>query len=479
MKRIPDKWLVVITVLLGTFTMILNNSSLNPAIPHFMEIFDVDAVAVSWIITIFMVVMGITMPLTGYLGERFGKKRIYLLGLGIFITGSLLGSVSWDLTSVILFRALQGIGGGLMMPLSMVLIFEVFPKNERGMATGVWGIAIMMAPTIGPTIGGIIVELGSWSWLFLMNVPTGILGLVLGFFFLKSTTRNPSLRFDWMGFITVTIGVGAVLFALGRISDVADIRSPLNLTLLVVGLLCLMAFIWIEWNKEEPLLNVKIFKIQTYSLSTIVASVQGASLFTAFFMIPLLVQNVYGFNTIVTGLVFLPSALFTGIFMTIAGRQLDRNGPKRIVTIGLLVTGVSTLMLGMLDLHSPIWIVFVLMMFRGMGLGMSNMPATTAGLNAVPDKLISQGSAMNNVLRRMSSSTAIVLISIYFELRRSRLIADGQTLQEGSLQALNEGFIMVGLLSLLCVPAAIKLKKPVIRSVKKGVSASSAPIKDS
>ncbi|SES03348.1 Major Facilitator Superfamily protein [Salipaludibacillus aurantiacus] len=152
MAKIPEKWLVVITVLLGTFTIILNNSMLNPAVPHFMQVFDADAVATGWVITIFMVTMGMVMPLTGYLGDKFGKKQLYMSGLTLFLAGSVLGSLSWDLQSLIFFRGLQGIGGGVMMPLSMALIFEVFPKNERGLATGVWGIAAMMAPTIGPLL---------------------------------------------------------------------------------------------------------------------------------------------------------------------------------------------------------------------------------------------------------------------------------------------------------------------------------------
>ncbi|PWA06332.1 MFS transporter [Pueribacillus theae] len=465
MKRMSTKWLVVVTVLLGTFTVILNNSSLNPAIPYFMELFHADAVSVSWIITIFMIAMGMTMPLTGYLGERFGKKRVYLLGLAMFILVSLCGSFSWNLSSVIFFRGLQGVAGGLMMPLSMALIFEVFGKNERGMATGVWGIAVMMAPTIGPTIGGTVIEFGSWHWLFLMNIPTGILGLLLGIRFLKSTKRDPTLRFDRFGFVTVTIGIGALLLALGRISNLQDLTSPVNLSLLILGLSLIVIFVRYELKVEKPLLNLKIFKVPTYSISIIVSSVQAMGLFAGMFMIPLLIQSVYGYSTIVTGLVFLPSALFTGIFMTIAGRMLDRNGPKGIVTTGLIITGATTILLSMLKLDSPLAIIFILMMMRGMGLGLSNMPATTAGLNAIPDRLVSQGSAVNNVMRRVSSSLAIVLISVYFEVRRTQLFATGQSMEAGNLQAINEGFLVFGILTILTIPAGLMLRKPKATSV--------------
>lgn len=460
MKKPSQKWMVVVTVLLGTFTVILNNSSLNPAIPRFMEIFQADAVSVSWIITIFMLTTGMTLPLTGYLGDRFGKKQVYLTGLGMFVVVSFLGSFSWSLGSVIFFRSLQGIAGGLMMPLSMALIFEVFPKNERGLATGIWGIAVMMAPTIGPTIGGTVIEFGSWHWLFLMNIPTGLLGFLLGLRFLTSTKNNTSLRFDTIGFVTVTAGLGSLLYALGRITTLADLASIFNLSLLAFGVILLIVFVRYELRQEEPLLKLTIFKVPTYRHSIIVASVQAVGLFSGVFLIPLLVQTVYGYGPVVTGLVFLPSALFTGIFMTVAGRILDRKGPKGVVTTGLMLTGATTLMLGMLSPDSPLWLIFVLMMMRGMGLGLSNMPATTAGLNAISDSLISQGSAINNVMRRVSSSLAIVIASIYFEVRRTQLFLVGQSIEESSLQAINEGFFMIGVIVLLTIPAGLKLKKP-------------------
>ncbi len=460
MKAPSQKWMVVVTVLLGTFTVILNNSSLNPAIPRFMEIFQADAVAASWIITIFMLTTGMTLPLTGYLGERFGKKQVYLTGLGMFIIASLMGSFAWSLSSIIFFRSLQGIAGGLMMPLSMALIFDEFPKNERGLATGIWGIAAMMAPTIGPTIGGLVIEFGSWHWLFLMNIPTGLLGFLLGLRFLSSTKSNASLRFDAVGFITVTAGLGSLLYALGRISTLADLASTVNLSLLAAGAVLLVAFVFYELRQPEPLLQLTIFKAPTYRYSIAIASVQSIGLFSGILLIPLLVQMVYGYGPITTGLVFLPSALFTGIFMTVAGRILDRKGPKGVITAGLIITGISTLMLGMLSLDSPLWVIFILMMLRGMGLGLSNMPATTAGLNAIPDHLVSQGSAMNNVMRRVSSSLAIVIASIYFEVRRAHLFAAGMSTELSSLQALNEGFLMIGILVLLMIPAGLKMQKP-------------------
>ncbi|OIJ11354.1 MFS transporter [Anaerobacillus alkalilacustris] len=458
-RLFPEKWLVVIAVLLGTFTIILNNSMLNPAVPHLMNIFGADAVSTGWVITIFMVTMGITMPLTGYLGDKYGKKQLYLIGLFIFLAGSILGSTSWDLSSLIFFRGMQGVAGGLMMPLSMALIFEVFPKYERGLAVGIWGIAAMMAPTVGPTIGGFIIETGPWQWLFLVNVPTGIIGLIIGSMYLKNTNKVEGISFDKWGFVTVTAGVGTILFALGKVSTLQHLSDPFNIGLIVFGVLSLLLFIRIENRTKQPLLDLSIFKNRAFTYSVWISISTSIALFGGIFLIPLLIQHVYGLNAIITGLIFLPAALFSGIFMTIGGRILDQKGPLLVVTSGLVVTAICTMMLGFTTKDTSLVVIFLLMAMRGIGQGLSTMPATTAGMNAIPDQFVSRGSAMNNVFRQMSSALVIVFISIFYEVRRAHVFPMVGTLEEASLQAINEGFVILGVIAIVTVPLGWLLGK--------------------
>lgn len=458
-KFFPEKWLVVIAVLLGTFTIILNNSMLNPAVPHLMKVFGADAVSTGWVITIFMVTMGITMPLTGYLGDKYGKKTLYLAGLLLFTVASLLGSFSWDLSSLILFRGIQGIAGGFMMPLSMALIFEAFPRHERGLATGIWGIAAMMAPTVGPTIGGFIIESGSWQWLFLVNVPSGVLGIVIGAMYLKNTNKVKEISFDKWGFLTVTLGVGAILYALGRISAVEHFTQPLNLVLIMIGFISLFIFVKIENRVEQPLLDLSILKNKAYMYSIWISISTSLALFGGIFLIPLLIQHVYGLGAVVTGLVFLPAALFSGIFMTIGGRMLDKSGPMFVVTSGLVLTALCTIVLGFTTIGTSIYLIVLLMAIRGMGQGFSTLPAQTAGMNAIPDQFVTRGSAMNNVLRQMSSALGIVFISIYYEVRKVQVLPTVETMQEASLKAINEGFLILGVIAFLTIPLGILLGK--------------------
>ncbi|MBO8157244.1 MAG: multidrug efflux MFS transporter [Bacillaceae bacterium] len=459
MSKLPSKWLVVISVLFGTFTVILNNSMLNPVMPYFMNLFQVDAVAVSWILTIFMVSMGVTMPITGYLGDRIGKKKVYLLGLILFMVGSVSGALSQTLTMMIVSRAIQGVAGGLMMPNSMALIFHAFPKNERGLAVGIYGVAAMVAPAIGPTVGGFIAEYFDWYYLFLFNIPFALAGLLFSVKYLKPTETKPDLSFDFIGFLLVFTGIGSILLALGQMKTLDTLLQLKNIVFIVIGLIALGIFVFYERKQEQPLLELSVFKVRTYLMSIVVTSAASIGLFSGIFLLPLLIQEVYGLTMVETGIVFFPAALLSGLFMTLGGKILDVKGPKYVVPIGLIILTVSNAALGFVNLATSYWYILFINALRGMGLGFGNMPATTAGMNAIPDDLVAQGSAMNNVIRQISSSLGIVLFSILYEVRRGQLmLTDHLTLQEATLQAINEAFIASSIVIALAIPASFLLK---------------------
>src|SRR5690625_2573704 len=460
MGNTQHKWLVVVSVLLGTFTVILNNSMLNPTLPTFMAMFNVDAVTVSWILTIYMVATGMTMPLTGFLGDRFGKKRTYILGLTIFMLGSIGSALSQSLGMIIAFRAIQGMAGGLMMPIAMALIFHAFPRIERGLAVGIYGVAAMVAPAIGPTIGGAIILFFTWPFLFLFNIPFALLGIIFSLKYLKPMERIDDLKFDYIGFVLITLGIGGILYALGRGSTLELLLSPLSLCLLIGGLLLIITFIFYERKADQPLLDLTIFKVRTYRISVLITATASIGLFSGIFLLPLLIQQVYHLSEVQTGLLFLPAALVSGIFMTIGGRILDKRGPKYVIPIGLFILGLFTLMLGFNKLTTSFWFILTLNVLRSAGLGMSNMPATTAGMNAIPDDKVAQGSAMNNIIRQVTASFGIVFFSIYYEVRRAQLFAihHDWSIETSTLQAINESFMIAGIFILLVAPSGFFLK---------------------
>lgn len=458
MSKVHSKWLVVVSVLFGTFTVILNNSMLNPTLPRFMELFSADAVTISWILTIFMVATGMIMPLTGFLAKRYGEKRVYMAGLVIFIIGSVTGSLSATLPMIIFSRAIQGVASGLMMPIAMTLIFYAFPRHERGLAMGIYGIAAMIAPAIGPTVGGIVIEYFTWPSLFIVNIPFALMGLLFSSKYLKATPKDESIKFDLVGFILITTSIGAILYGLGRSSTFVLLLSPITLTLLISGIILFVIFVFYERTQEQPLLDLSIFRIPTYTVSVVVTAIASIGLFSGIFLLPLLLQEVYGFGEVQTGLLFLPAALVSGVFMSIGGKILDKKGPKYVVPVGLLVLGVFTLMLGFNTLTTSFWFILILNSIRSAGLGMSNMPATTSGMNAIPEQQVAQGSAMNNIARQVSASFGIVFFSIYYEVRRAQLITQELDMQQATLTSINEAFLVAGIVILIVVPISFMLK---------------------
>lgn len=451
--------LVVVTVLFGTLAVSLNNTALNPAIPEFMAVFNIDAVAASWIITGFMISMGMTMPVTGFLSHRFGKKRLYLFGLALFVGGSCVGALAPSMTWVIAARGIQGIAGGLMIPLSLALIFEVYPKDQRGRVMGLWGMAVMLAPAAGPVVGGLLVQFHDWRALFVMNIPLGVIGGLIGLSCLPAPADRAPRKFDWQGFVLVTLGVGTLLAALSRLSDKAAFTDPLTISLIIAALVGLALFVPVELRKPQPLLSLRIFAIGSYALSVAVVVVQAIGMFGSIMLLPLLMQTVLGYGASWTGLALGATAVCASAFAKLGGALLDARGPRGVVGVGLLFTAVSTLAFGFLDERSPLWLIFALMMARGIGLGLSYIPVTTAGLSAIPEHLVTQGAAMNNILRRVAASVAIVLVSLYFEMRRTQLIADGLAPTTGSMTAINEIFVVIGLLILMTLPLALLLPK--------------------
>lgn len=445
---------VLVTVLLGTFTVSLNNSALNLAIPELMRVFNAAAIQVSWVMTLFLVAMGMTMPLTGFLAGRFGARRLYLLGLWLFLLASLLGALSMDLVWVLLARGLQGIAAGLMIPLSLPLIFAAWPVERRGRVTGLWGFAAMIAPALGPSVGGLLLEVSSWRVLFLMNLPVAFLALASGHRYLGERPQDRERSFDLPGFVMVTLGIGGVLVALASPSDLLTFRSWAPLA---VGLLLLIAFVRFEWRTPQPLLELRLFSVRLYRVSVLIACAQAVATFGCLLLIPLWMQRVQGYDALTTGMIFLPTALVAAACSPLAGRLIDKRSSRQAVSFGLLVTACALVGLAVLGREAPLWLIGLLMAARGIGLGFGYLPVTTIGLNALHDDRVAQASAMNNLGRRLASALGVAALALHHDLRTAQLVAQGAASEAAALAALSEAFLALAALVLLATPLALSL----------------------
>jgi EmrB/QacA subfamily drug resistance transporter len=455
-QPVANKWAVLTCVLLGSFTVFINNSMLNVSIPSFMKIFHLNATEAQWIVTGFMIPMMVTMPVTGYLSDVLGRRSVYLLGMLLFLTGSVLGAVAWNFNSIISFRVLQGIGAGLVMPLGISIIFQYFPKNERGLATGVSGIVSMVAPAVGPVLGGFILQFNSWHMLFLVNIPTGIVCIAATLYFIKGNRERHQVQFDYLGFLSVSFGIISLILGVNRIPLGWEEGGGGTLLLLGLGVAGLCFFIWNELHTRVPLIDLRIFRNPVFTVSTIIASVTTASMFAGILLIPLLLQEVLHYSALTTGLILLPQALMMGVAMTIGGRIVDRYGADFILPLGLFIVSAMSFALGLAAGRRGFVVLILLLSIRGLGVGAIHTPATTAGLNALHSSQVSRAMSINNVVGQITASVVVVMFSMFFETRRS-LYAIHMPIEEAGVLAVQQLFLGMGAVILLILPIALRL----------------------
>jgi EmrB/QacA subfamily drug resistance transporter len=412
-----SSWLALSVVIIGTFMSILDSSIVNIALPKMMAVFGMPLDDAKWILTSYTLALGAIIPLTGYLQDIFGSKRIYIFALAMFTLGSLLCGFAWSGSTMISFRVIQAIGGGMIMPVGMSIIYKVFPREKIGLALGFWGIAAMAAPAIGPTLGGFIIENADWRLIFNVNVPIGIIGVILAGIILNGTEKKPFKSFDIIGFISSTVGIVSVLYVLGEGSSIdwTKIENPILMTL---GCLSLLLFIINELTHPNPLLDLRIFKLYDFTISQIITSILSLAMMGGMYVLPLFLQSVRGYTAMEAGLILLPSALVMGVMMPISGNLFDKIGAKALVIPGLLILAVSSYELSTaINMNSSKGTIIFINCIRSVGIGLSTMPISTLGMNAVPTALVGRASALSNTIRQIAGSLSITIISTIMQGR--------------------------------------------------------------
>lgn len=412
-----NSWLALGVVIIGTFMSILDSSIVNIALPKMMAVFGMPVDDAKWIITAYSLTLAAVIPLTGYLQDVFGSKKIYIFALGMFSAGSLLCGFAWSGGTMIAFRVLQAIGGGMIMPVGMSIIYGLFPKEKIGLALGFWGIAAMAAPAIGPTLGGFIIEKMDWRMIFNVNVPIGIVGVILGGILLKDSGKKPLKAFDIIGFLSVTIGLISVLYVLGEGStiDWSNVENPVLMTL---GCLSLILFVVNELTHPNPLLDLRVLKLFDFSVSLIISGILTLALMGSAYILPVFLQSVRGYTAMEAGLIMLPSAVVMGFLMPVSGNLFDKFGAKPLVIPGLIILGISSYELAnTINMNSSKEYIILITCIRGVGLGLAMMPISTAGMNAVKMELVARASALNNTVRQVAGALSVTLMSTVMQGR--------------------------------------------------------------
>ena len=419
------KWKIVIVAISGTFMMMIDATIVNIALPHILSVFNETIDKMQFVTSAYLMSMAVSAPLSTYLMSKFGVKRIYIGCLVLFLIGSMFCGIAWNTNSLIIFRIFQGFSSGILMPLAMTLIFTNVPPEGRGTAMGIFGIPMVLAPAIGVTLGGYLVEYLDWRWCFYVNVPIVIAAVIISIIWIRDTSKETKLPLDIKGFIFAGTGFGSLLYALTYAPSWGwdDVRT---IGLLGISLICLIIWVVVELKVRIPLLDLRVFKFKGYSLGTFLTLITTMGLYSAMLLLPLFLQTVRGLGAFQAGLLMIPQAIGSMVGTIIGGRVYDKVGPRPPVIVGLLLTGYITWQLSALDVTTPDSTFMWMIAFRGVGIGLCMMPVMTFALAEVPVALTSAASTISNVMRSVFGglATAIFasLLSSYEKINSAALV---------------------------------------------------------
>jgi len=405
------KWKVLSTVIFGIFMIILDTTVVNVAFQTLRQDFGGSLNDSQWIISIYVLALGISTPLAGFLADRFGAKKIYLGGLGLFALGSLLCGLAPSLHLLIAARAIQGIGGGIAAPLGIALLLQAFPPKEQGMALGLFGIAALVAPAIGPILGGWLVDQNLWRVIFFLNPPIGLIGVALGLRFLREHESADKPPFDLAGVITEIIGFAAILYAASIAAD-RGWTSPTTLIWFAVGAAGLIVFGVVElFVAKAPLLDLRLFRNRIFLNASLLGYVSTIALFGAEFLMPVYLQALRGRTALETGFILLPMALTGGICVTLSGRIYDKVGPRPLMVGGFAILMINTWQLSQIQADTSIeWIIFLLAL-RGLALGLTVQTTMVTALSVVTRRDLARGSSLTNATRLVVQSIGVAVLA--------------------------------------------------------------------
>ncbi|HOO39540.1 MAG TPA: DHA2 family efflux MFS transporter permease subunit [Deltaproteobacteria bacterium] len=410
-KLIGTKWIITLTVMTGTIMSAIDTSIVNVALPVMRGTLGASVEEITWVSTGYILSNVIIMPIVALLSSRFGRKRFYMFSVLLFTCASMLCGLAGSLGSIVFFRIVQGIGGGALIPVSQAILRETFPPKEQAMAMGLYGIGVILGPAIGPTLGGWLTDNYSWPWIFYINVPIGILNILLVMRFIEDPPYllREKGTIDLAGLLFMSIGLGALQIMLEKGEQKDWFSSNFIITLAVISSVGLMAFTWRELTTDRPAVNLKILKDINFTSATFLGGILGLALMGSLFLLPLLLQQLLGFPAFDSGLALLPRSIAMAISMPIGGRLYNRFGPRMLIGTGLAVNALSFYEFSCLSLDMGYWDIFLPQFLQGIGFGLIFVSLSTAALSSVEKPLMTAATGLYNVIRQVFGSIGIAV----------------------------------------------------------------------
>ncbi|HDI1135197.1 DHA2 family efflux MFS transporter permease subunit [Staphylococcus aureus] len=421
---------ILAALLFGMFIAILNQTLLNVALPKINTEFNISASTGQWLMTGFMLVNGILIPITAYLFNKYSYRKLFLVALVLFTIGSLICAISMNFPIMMVGRVLQAIGAGVLMPLGSIVIITIYPPEKRGAAMGTMGIAMILAPAIGPTLSGYIVQNYHWNVMFYGMFIIGIIAILVGFVWFKLYQYTTNPKADILGIIFSTIGFGALLYGFSEAGNKGWGSVEIE-TMFAIGIIFIILFVIRELRMKAPMLNLEVLKFPTFTLTTVINMVVMLSLYGGMILLPIYLQNLRGFSALDSGLLLLPGSLIMGLLGPFAGKLLDTIGLKPLAIFGIAVMTYATWELTKLNMDTPYMTIMGIYVLRSFGMAFIMMPMVTAAINALPGRLASHGNAFLNTMRQLAGSIGTaILVTVMTTQTTQHLSAFGEELDK-------------------------------------------------
>ncbi len=412
-RPVVNKYLVAVTVMIGTLIEVIDTSVANVALPHMQGTFSAGQDEVTWVLTSYLVANAIILPMTGWIGNFFGRKRAYLSCLGLFTLASLLSGAAVSLPMLVAMRVMQGMAGGAMVPMSQAILLESFPKEEHGKAMALFGVGVIFGPIIGPTLGGWITDTITWRWVFYINIPVGIIGIIMGMLNITDPPylEKPKGRIDYMSFLFLAIGLGCLEIFLNRGQRYDWFHSPLIQALALTTALFIALFIWRSLTAKQPLVDLTAFKDRKFAIATVLMFLLGFGLYGSFTMLPLFAQTLMGYTATWAGLVLSPGGITSLLSMAVVGSLVGRVDLRALVIFGAAMNIWSMWMMMHMNLAVDFRYMMDSRLLQGIGLGFLFVPLTAAAFVNLSPRQIGSATGLFNLMRNEGGSIGIAISS--------------------------------------------------------------------
>jgi len=408
-RATANKWVVAGTVLTGTIMAVLDSSIINVALPSMSGTLGAGVQEIAWVVTGYILAQVIVMPITALLSARFGRKNFYQFSVVLFTLASMACGLARSLPAMVLFRILQGFGGGVIMTVSQAILRETFPPAEQAMAMGLYGMGVVVAPAVGPTLGGWITDNWTWPWVFYINVPVGVVNILLVSRYIHDPDylerRKGSI--DWLGLALLAIGLGALQLMLEEGQKHDWFQSGGIVALAATAAIGLLLFVVHELRTERPAVNLRLLANRSFTSATAIGAILGMGLYGSIFLLPLFLQNLLGYTAMLSGMALVPRSLAMAVIMPLGGRVYNRVGPRALVGTGLIVSALSFWKLSQLTADVGFWDIFWPQLLQGVGFALIFVSLTTAALATIPRPQMTQAAGLYNVVRQVFGSVGI------------------------------------------------------------------------